>query len=264
MTTPNYDYSGLIASTWDLWRDNTANWNDRNLFLEMIQQYGQPALDIGCGTGRLVLDYMQQGIDTDGVDNSPEMLAVCRAKAEKFNLTPNLYQQNMETLDLPRRYRTIIGSSSVLQLLTDVEVARKTLRRFFDHLQPGGVFITPFFFDWVEGEPLDTGWELLFEKARPYDGATVRSWTREWREPEQQWWHTEQRFEVEMNGEIVAREESRRSPEGRWYTQAQAIELYREVGFNDIRALRALENQPAAPEDRQFCLLGVRPGTAFS
>ncbi len=26
---PDYDYYGLMASTWDIWRDDTANWRDR-------------------------------------------------------------------------------------------------------------------------------------------------------------------------------------------------------------------------------------------
>jgi ubiquinone/menaquinone biosynthesis C-methylase UbiE len=259
MTTPNYDYYGLIASTWDLWRDDTADWEDRHLYLALIRQYGEPALDIGCGTGRLVIDYRQLGIDIDGVDNSPEMLKICRAKADKLGLSLNLYQQNMETLDLPRKYRTIIASSSALQLLTDVDVARATLRRFYDLLEPGGAFVSPFFFDWQEGEPLDTGFELLFEKVRPEDGALVRSWVREWREPAKQWWHTEQRFEVEVNGEVVAREEQRRSPEGRWYTQPEAIQLYRGAGFTDIHALKGFANEPADADARQFCLVGVKP-----
>ena len=70
------------------------------------------------------------------------------------------------------------------------DAARETLRRCFAHLEPGGAFVTPFFFDWREGEPLDTGWEPLFTRARLEDGATVRSWVREWREPARQWWHT--------------------------------------------------------------------------
>jgi ubiquinone/menaquinone biosynthesis C-methylase UbiE len=259
MTTPDYDYHGLIASTWDLWRDNTADWSDRHFYLGIIRKYGQPALDIGCGTGRLVLDYLQEGIDVDGVDNSPEMLAICRAKADKMNLSPNLYEQSMETLDLPRTYRTIVAPSSALQLLTDKAEARAALGRFFAHLQPGGAFVTPFFFDWQEGEPLDTGFELLFEKTRPEDGALVRSWVREWREPDKQWWHTEQRFEVELNGNIMAREEQRRSPEGRWYTQAEAVQMFQDVGFTDIQLFREFENTPASPNDRQFSLVGVKP-----
>jgi hypothetical protein len=133
------------------------------------------------------------------------------------------------------------------------------LRRCFAHLEPGGAFVTPFFFDWREGEPLDTGWEPLFTRTRPEDGAIVRSWVREWREPTRQWWHTEQRFEVEVDGEIVEREEQRRSPEGRWYSQQEAMKLYDDVGFLGIQLFREFELTPAAADDRQFSALGVKP-----
>jgi ubiquinone/menaquinone biosynthesis C-methylase UbiE len=81
MGKQDYEYRGLMASTWDLLRGDTSDWPDRFFFLDLIGQYGQPALDIGCGTGRLILDYMSQGLDVDGVDVSPEMLAICRDKA---------------------------------------------------------------------------------------------------------------------------------------------------------------------------------------
>jgi SAM-dependent methyltransferase len=259
MKTPDYDYYGLLASTWDVWRDNTANWSDSLLFLDFVRQYGQPALDIGCGTGRILLDYLAKGIDIDGVDNSPELLAICRTKAETMGLSPNLYQQRMEQLDLPRKYRTILGPSSVLQLVPDADVACSTLRGICAHLQPRGAFVTPFTFDWREGEPLDTGWVLLFEKPRPEDGATVRSWTREWREPERQLWHTEQRFEVELNGTVIQTEHQRRSPEGRWYTQAQAVQLFHDAGFTDIQLFHGFTHEPAGDDDRLFCALGVKP-----
>ncbi|HEX2621552.1 MAG TPA: class I SAM-dependent methyltransferase [Phototrophicaceae bacterium] len=258
-STHAYDYYGLIASTWDLWRDDTSNWSDRFFFLEIVQRYGQPVLDVGCGTGRIILDYFQQGIDIDGVDNSPEMLDICRTKAEKLKIVPKLYQQDMQKLDLPRTYRTILCPSSSLQLLTDLDEARAALRRFFDHLEPGGAFISPFSFDWQEGEPLEHDWRLKFEKPRPEDGAVVRSWTREWYELAKQWWHYEERFEVELNGEIIAREHHRHSPDGRWYTQAQAIQLYQEVGFANIQLFKLFEDAPVTPEDRSFCVLGVKP-----
>ena len=50
-----------------------SHWADRFFFLEVIQKFGQPVLDVGCGTGRLLLDYLQIGIDIDGVDNSPDV-----------------------------------------------------------------------------------------------------------------------------------------------------------------------------------------------
>lgn len=114
MTLPDYEYKGLMAQAWDVLRGDTSRWADRFFYLDVIKIYGQPVLDVGCGTGRLLLDYRAQGIDVDGVDNSPEMLAICRRKASAQDLAVTTYEQYMETLDLPRRYRTIVIPSSSL------------------------------------------------------------------------------------------------------------------------------------------------------
>jgi ubiquinone/menaquinone biosynthesis C-methylase UbiE len=252
-------YHGLHATTWDLSRGDTSNWDDRYFYLDVLRRYGQPVLDVGCGTGRLILDYLALGIDCDGVDNASDMLAICRAKAARSALAPNLHEQPIESLALPRRYKTILGPSSVFQLVTDPDVARTALQRLFGHLEPGGAFVTSFSFDWRPGEPLDTGWAQRFEKIRPADGAIVRCWTREWREPARQWWHTEERFEVVRDGAVVETQHRRCSPEGRWYGQAEVVALFRDVGFRDVQLFHEFTHEPAGEDDRLFCVLGVKP-----
>src|SRR5438067_1735809 len=123
MTAPDYDYRGLKASTWDLSRGDTSTWTDRAFYLDIVRKYGQPVLDVGSGTGRILLDFLEQGIDVEGVDNSPEMLGICHEKADKLGLSPVIHQQRMQSLDLPGRYGTILVPSSSLQLLTDADVA---------------------------------------------------------------------------------------------------------------------------------------------
>ena len=255
----DYEYRDLLASTWDLWRDDTAHWPDRFFYRDIVQRYGQPTLDVGCGTGRIVLDYLCEGIDIDGVDNSPEMLAICRNKAAGLQLTPNLYLQPMEALALPRTYRTILVPSSSFQLITDAESARDVMGRFYAHLQPGGALVMSFFYEWTEGAPLQTDWVQVFAKVRPEDGATVRRWTRERYSPDEPLWHSEDRYEILRDGTVVATEHHRRSPAGRWYSQAQAAQLYRGAGFTTIQLTHAFTQEPALAEDRLFCVLGVKP-----
>ena len=105
----DYEYRGLIAQAWDLLRGDYSTWPDRPLYREIIERQAGPALDVGCGTGRLILDYLAAGLDVDGVDNSPDMLALCRAKAAGLGIDVEnrLYLQEMDRLDLPRRYATI-------------------------------------------------------------------------------------------------------------------------------------------------------------
>lgn len=260
MNTQDYEYHGLVAETWDLFRGDTSNWEDRFFYLEAIQEYGQPVLDVGCGTGRLLLDFIAQGIDMDGVDNSPEMLALCRQKAGSQGLNPTLYQQYMESLDLPRRYQTILVPSSSFLLVLDVAKAQEAMRRFYAHLLPGGVLVMPFMILWKEGDPIaHEEWKLTGEEIRSTDGALARRWSRAWYDVESQLEHTEERYELTLDGRVIASELHRQSPATRWYTQAQAERLYLDAGFNILRLLSGFTFQPAAPDDEVFTIIGQKP-----
>ncbi|MCI0580799.1 MAG: class I SAM-dependent methyltransferase [Chloroflexi bacterium] len=267
MTQPDpqqteYEYGGLMASLWDFLRGDTSQWSDRFFFKEIILESGQPALDVGCGTGRLLLDYLAGGIDIDGVDNSPEMLELCRQKAEQMGLRPALYLQTMETLDLPRKYRTIIVPSSSFQLLIDPAGAREALRRFLAHLEPGGTLAMPFMIIWDKKttEPVVAGeWELAVEKVRPEDGAIVRRWSRSTYDLANQLEHTEDRYEIVRDGAVVASESHSRSPATRWYTQPQVLALLAETGYTNVRLLKEFSREPAAAGDTLFSMLATRP-----
>jgi ubiquinone/menaquinone biosynthesis C-methylase UbiE len=253
-----YEYHGLMATTWDLFRGDTSSWPDRFFFRDLILESGQPALDVGCGTGRLLLDYVAAGLDVDGVDISPEMLDLCRRRAAELGLSPSLYQQAMEELDLPRRYRTIIVPSSSFQLLIEPRLAAKAMERFYAHLLPGGVLAMPFLTIWQEGNPLETDWEPSGEHIRPEDGALVRRWSRNRYDPAGQLEHTEDRYEVSLNGEVIAREHHRRSPATRAYSQEQAVRLYREAGFGDMQVYHEFSFEPATAGDALFTIVGTR------
>jgi hypothetical protein len=55
------------------------------------------------------------------------MLDLCRRKALRLGLQPVLFEQQMEELDLPHRYRTIIVPSSSFQLVTHPEAAARAM-----------------------------------------------------------------------------------------------------------------------------------------
>ena len=259
MPQPHYEYRGMLASTWDLLRGETAGWPDRRFYRELIEEHGQPVLDVGCGTGRLLLDYLQEGIDIDGVDLSPEMLALCREKAERLGLTPTLFQQSMAALSLPRAYRTILVPSSSFQLLVNPADAQEAMRCFYGHLQPGGALAMPFMALWQEGEPVDTGWRAAGEATRPADGAIIRRWSRSTFDTVNRLEHTWDRFETLRSGEVIAAEEHERSPATRWYTQDEALRLYEEAGLTRVRVYRGFTRAPASAEDRVFSVVGERP-----
>ena len=255
----NYEYRGAMAQFWDLLRGDTSKWEDRPFYGQIIAESGQPVLDVGCGTGRLLLDYMQQGIDIDGVDNSPEMLALCRQKAQQLGLQPTLYQQGMETLALPRTYRTILVPSSSFQLVIEPTAASTALHHFFQHLAPGGTLVMAFLSYYMADEqrPMITG-EWQQEVTRPGDGAIVRRWSRSTIDRVKQLEHTEDRYDVIVNGEVVASEALSRSPATRIYTQDQVVKLYESAGFTNLRVTGGFTLQPATATDAVFTVLGTK------
>ena len=254
MSLPEYEYKGLMAQTWDVIRGDTSKSPDRFFYLDLIQKFGQPVLDIGCGTGRLLLDYLAQGIDIDGVDNSPDMLALCRQKAETLNLAPALYEQYLETLSLPRHYRTILIPSSTFNLLIDPAMVTQALQRLYAHLLPGGVIAAPIMTVWKIGDPLTREWEQTAVRAE--DGATFRRLGQYWYDPASECTDTQDVYQMIVAGQVVAEETHRRSPALRSYTQAQARALFEDAGFNPVDVYSAFTVQPAKAEDMGFTIIG--------
>jgi len=251
----DYEYRGLMAQAWDLLRGDTSHWADRFFYLDLIREFGQPVLDVGCGTGRLLLDYLAQGIDVDGVDNSPEMLALCREKAAAQGLAPNLYAQTMETLALPRLYRTILVPSSSLQLVIEPAQVDEALRRLREHLLPGGALVASIMTLWQAGDLLESTWEKSAE--RP-DGAIIRRVARARYDPVTACEHTEDLYQVLVDGRVVAEEQHRRSPATRSYTQAGARALFQQAGFADVRLYSEFTHEPVRPADTLFTIVARR------
>jgi SAM-dependent methyltransferase len=245
-------------------RADAPSWPDVAFYRSVIQASGQPVLDVGCATGRLVLAYLEEGIDTDALDVSPEMLAIVNRKAAErgVDVSGRLFQQQLEALRLPRQYRTIVVSSSTFQLLTDLAAATEALRRLYAHLEAGGTLVMSLMLLWKLEPPaprFTTEWSEWREGMRASDGAIFRRRSRSTFDMEQQIESSEDEYEMVLHGRVMAAEARARSPATRWYTQAQALALLHDVGFTEARLTSEFTFKPANPDDSLFCVLAKRP-----
>jgi SAM-dependent methyltransferase len=135
---PQTWHYGLVAQWWAEF--NEADPQELAFYRSFVEQDGQPALDLACGAGRLLLPLLRAGLNVDGCDLSPDMIGLCRQRATQDGLNPHLFTQAMHALDLPRAYRTIyicdsfgIGGNRA----RDAE----SLRRCHRHLTPGGTLV---------------------------------------------------------------------------------------------------------------------------
>jgi SAM-dependent methyltransferase len=133
---PETWHYGLVAR-W--WAEFNVGGPEIDYFRRFVEA-GQPALDVGCGTGRLLLPYLRDGLDVDGCDVSADMIALCRERAEREGLTPTLFVTAMHSLSPPRRYRTIYVCGAFGLGSTRAQDG-EALSRIFEALEPGGTFV---------------------------------------------------------------------------------------------------------------------------
>jgi SAM-dependent methyltransferase len=246
------EYVGLAAEAWDALRGDTSDWDDRHFYLALIRERGEPVLDVGCGTGRLLLDFLALGIDIDGIDNSAEMLALCRRKAERLGLIANVQLQSMSTLGLARRYRTIIVPSSSFQLVLDRDEAGQALDAFLRHLEPGGTLAIPII-------ALEESYDRSSMAEAPLeDGSTVRRTARETFDLARRVESTDDLYEVFRDGELVRSERHNRDSATLAWTPDELREALEAHGFVDLEFLSGFTRQPYEPGDEVFTVLARR------
>ena len=111
--------------------------------------------DLGCGTGELTLMLSQAGYDMIGIDQSEEMLAVVRDKADQLGLSDRLLllRQDLLQLDLYGTIRAAVSTFDTFNHIPDLEGA---IRRAAFFMEKGGVFLfdmnTPYKHEQVLGE----------------------------------------------------------------------------------------------------------------
>ena len=139
------------ASTSDFY-DHVIPYQNRpdvSFFVQAAQQAGSPVLEVGCGTGRILIPTARAGIDITGLDLSSHMLAICR---QNLRLEPptvqarvTLVQGDMRRFDLARTFRLVTLPFRPFQHLTTVADQLACLACIHRHLVPGGSLILDLF-----------------------------------------------------------------------------------------------------------------------
>lgn len=114
---------------------------DVAFYLRQARQTGGPILELGCGTGRVSVPLQQAGFEVVGLDLSPRMLAIARAKAPEVRWVRGA----MERFDLGRRFRLILIPFRAFQHLLEVDDQRRCLASARRHLARRGRLVIHLF-----------------------------------------------------------------------------------------------------------------------
>lgn len=145
--------------------DEFMEYADYDMWYELIkhligEKYKEnlKVLDLGCGTGEILLRGIEE-LDIDGVDLSLDML---ERAAEKLNIKVSsmkeekrkevrLYNQDMTSLSLDRKYDVVVSLFDTVNHLTTIEGLDDLFMGVSNHLEEEGLFI----FDVVDREFMD-------------------------------------------------------------------------------------------------------------
>ncbi|MFK4066964.1 class I SAM-dependent methyltransferase [Streptomyces sp. NPDC029674] len=125
-----------------LWAD--LNSFDLPFLLTEAKEFGGPLLEIGCGTGRVLLPCMEHVDRAVGVDRSPSMLAQGRVNLSQSGVPEErvgLVEADLRDFDLGERFKLVLaGGQTMFHLETDEDwlAALTAIRR---HMLPGARFV---------------------------------------------------------------------------------------------------------------------------
>lgn len=252
------DYTGLGAVAWELFSGDAPG-RDQAFFRCILQDHPGPALDVGCGTGRLLLDFLQVGHDIDGVEPSADMRVLLQRNAAARGLAPVVYDQVMQRLDLPRTYQVIIVPCGSFQLVIDRDEAIETLRRFHQHLDRGGVLVLTIsnMLGILEVKHAGAGeWGFRARQALP-DGTELEKHARlDALHRLEQTLESTVRYRRLRGDEVV--EEHLCTGDMRWYVLHELTLMLEQTGFGDIRITGGYTDAALTEDDDVLTFVATR------
>ena len=122
---------------------------DVNFFVEAAQASGGPVLEVGCGTGRVLIPTARAGVDIVGLDLSPHMLHICQQRLlnepTAVQSRVRLHQGDMRDFDLAQTFTLVTLPFRPFQHLTTVADQLACLGSIHRHLAAGGRLILDLF-----------------------------------------------------------------------------------------------------------------------
>jgi SAM-dependent methyltransferase len=253
-----YRYSPIIVDSYDVVYGRLRK-DDVDFYVERARQARGPVLELGCGTGRILVPSALAGAQITGLDLSDLMLVACRRKVEALpadvRSRVTLVEGSMTAFDLARRFALITIPFRAFSHLVTVEEQLACLDCVARHLEPHGALILDVF------EPrLD----VMFDKSGHEEtedcpesplpgGRTVRRTNRRL-----SWQPAAQTFQVEFNYYIKdAAGDVQRLQESfpfRYYFRHELEHLLARAGLEIVARYGSYDRSPLTDEPREMII----------
>jgi len=135
-------YDGCIADYYDESPLVCGRVADVAFYVNAVREYGDPVLELGCGTGRVTMALAEAGFRVTGLDASQRMLERCEKKLagrpRELQQRVKIVQGDMAAFELGQKFRTVIIPFRPFQHLLEVRDQMACLDRVREHLWAEG------------------------------------------------------------------------------------------------------------------------------
>jgi SAM-dependent methyltransferase len=130
----------LLSRYYDL--ENADFTEDLDFWLDLAETHGDPILELGCGSGRVLLHLARRGHAITGVDNSPEMLALLEAKLKQAStkhiaVPPTRLAASLHDFQTTESFKLAIMPFNTFMHLLTLEAQTAALVNIRQHLAVG-------------------------------------------------------------------------------------------------------------------------------
>lgn len=144
----NYEEYAAIADLYDYITPYHTR-PDIDFFVQAAKISGGPVLEVGCGTGRVLIPTARAGVDIVGLDLSPHMLDVCQKRLhnepDAVQSKTRLLQADMRAFELEHAFQLVTLPFRPFQHLITVQDQLSCLGSIHRHLVQGGQLILDIF-----------------------------------------------------------------------------------------------------------------------
>lgn len=112
--------------------------DDLPFWSAMTEGFGNPVLELGCGTGRVILELAKSDYTIEGIDNDPAMLDIAQAKLfPRYHDKVHFHTCDIRRFRLTHRFPLIIIPCNTFSYFSEGD-CELILRCIKEHLLPGG------------------------------------------------------------------------------------------------------------------------------
>lgn len=119
--------------------------SDIPFYLDQARKYGDPILELACGTGRLTIPIAKEGYNIAGLDVSEGMLEKAKENARKKKLAIEWIKNDVRTFKLNKKFKLIIFPFNSIAHLHDLDSIDSCFTTVRKHLKTDGRFIVDMF-----------------------------------------------------------------------------------------------------------------------